>query len=369
MTNASPPSSFISLPSATLHWLRHMGGAEVSVFIALCAHRDFATNVTSVGKRRLTQLADLSDERYVTKAIKSLIDRGLVTELQTGHAGRGGRYAWRINFDCPPPADNTGAAPVFEGDNTGATSVLSGEIPAQETRCKDGISDQIPAQGRHSDPNTGATTVFEEGNTGAQTPALDRYLEPNTGAGTVFHPANTGATSVLSGEIPALGRHVHKDNSSFINKDKGEVLFEDSPTRAGRHCIGIGPEEIYAAYPRKVAKSEALLAIGKSVLKLRERSNVSPDGTPWESWLLARVKLYAEARRRGDKANAQGTLDFWPAAPHPATWFNKGRYDDDPAEWEPKPKPKGINKRLSADQRGEFPEQTKSIPRFDLEVA
>jgi hypothetical protein len=51
--------------------------------------------------------------------------------------------------------------------------------------------------------------------------------------------------------------------------------------------------------------------------------------------LLAKVQQYAECRRRvcGESPRE---AEF---TPHPATWFNGGRYDDDPKEWEPHAKP------------------------------
>jgi hypothetical protein len=77
----------------------------------------------------------------------------------------------------------------------------------------------------------------------------------------------------------------------------------------------ISAEDIYAAYPRKIARSAAIKAIQKAGKAVGMEK------------LLKAVKAYAEATSR------------WPAEerqyiPHPATWFNQGRYDDDPKEWE-----------------------------------
>lgn len=73
--------------------------------------------------------------------------------------------------------------------------------------------------------------------------------------------------------------------------------------------------DIYAAYPRKVGKQAALKAIGKAA-KVK---------TTLE--LFSATQSYALA------------VKSWPAAdkqfiPHPATWFNRGSYDDDPKEWQ-----------------------------------
>jgi len=79
----------------------------------------------------------------------------------------------------------------------------------------------------------------------------------------------------------------------------------------------ITAEDIYAAYPRKVGKQAALKAI--------EKAHKSQYKTMW--MLLQLTQAYAAA------------VAQWPAAdkqyvPHPATWFNRGSYDDDPKEWQ-----------------------------------
>jgi hypothetical protein len=72
--------------------------------------------------------------------------------------------------------------------------------------------------------------------------------------------------------------------------------------------------EIYAAYPRKVARLAAIKAIDKAL------SMISAPA------LLERVQHYAQHCRGKEKK----------FIPHPATWFNQGRYfdiDDDPDAW------------------------------------
>ena len=73
-------------------------------------------------------------------------------------------------------------------------------------------------------------------------------------------------------------------------------------------------DSIYAAYPRKVGRQDAIKAI-RNALRLVSAHE-----------LLKAVNAYADATTR------------WPAAdrqfiPHPATWFNRGSYQDDPKEW------------------------------------
>ena len=70
-------------------------------------------------------------------------------------------------------------------------------------------------------------------------------------------------------------------------------------------------EAIYQAYPRRVGKQAALKAIEKA------RDHIS------YSELLAAVTEYAAAVSGSDKQYI----------PHPATWFNNRRWEDDRSEW------------------------------------
>jgi len=83
-------------------------------------------------------------------------------------------------------------------------------------------------------------------------------------------------------------------------------------------------EAIYAAYPRKIGKQAALKAIARAASRISGRPDLGE--TPAMEWLRVRTLAYA------------GAVAKWPAGderfiPHPATWFNRGSYDDDPATW------------------------------------
>ncbi len=73
----------------------------------------------------------------------------------------------------------------------------------------------------------------------------------------------------------------------------------------------IEPEEIYEAYPKKVAKPEALKAIKKALKKVDA------------STLLEKTKAYAETVNGSDRQ----------FVPNPATWFNGERYNDSADTW------------------------------------
>lgn len=82
--------------------------------------------------------------------------------------------------------------------------------------------------------------------------------------------------------------------------------------------IDISPEKIYDAYPRHIGKKAALPKIKKAVDDLRKAG--IEDAA---AYLLARTLEFA-ASPAGQRGNF---------TPHPATWFNQGRYNDDPKEW------------------------------------
>jgi hypothetical protein len=89
---------------------------------------------------------------------------------------------------------------------------------------------------------------------------------------------------------------------------------EKKPKRKAKEA-STSAEAIYALYPRKIGREAALRAIGKALEK------VSYDR------LEEATKLYASTVSRY-KAEDRSFV------PHPSTWFNDGRWLDDPKEWE-----------------------------------
>jgi hypothetical protein len=84
---------------------------------------------------------------------------------------------------------------------------------------------------------------------------------------------------------------------------------------------------IYSLYPRKEGKQAAIVAIQKTVRRLMKgEAPHSPMSKPEAvAYLTLRVTEYAES---SVGSQADKTM-----IPHPATWFNKGRYDDDQKNW------------------------------------
>lgn len=112
---------------------------------------------------------------------------------------------------------------------------------------------------------------------------------------------------------------------------KATILDKDNTGQGQDKKEAATPEDIYAAYPRKEAKQDALRAISKAI----EANKIARLGGGWSGvghfadYLLARTQAYAAAV-------ATWIPDDRKFVPHPATWFNRGSYDDDPTLWERK---------------------------------
>ena len=123
------------------------------------------------------------------------------------------------------------------------------------------------------------------------------------------------------------GGRPRKNQQAAKAKPADNLLVPTSPPPAnllggGLDGIGlerIGVDEIYAAYPRHIARADAFKAIEKALKKIEPVK------------LLERVTAYAAA------------VALWPAseqgfAPYPASWFNAEQWADDPVAW-PRPSP------------------------------
>lgn len=73
-------------------------------------------------------------------------------------------------------------------------------------------------------------------------------------------------------------------------------------------------ESIYLTYPKKVGRKTALKSIERAMKAFGADK------------LMAATVAYAEAVKLWPEADRQ-------YVPHPATWFNQGRYEDDPSTW------------------------------------
>jgi hypothetical protein len=84
-------------------------------------------------------------------------------------------------------------------------------------------------------------------------------------------------------------------------------------------------EKLYKLYPLKVGKFDAKKAIRKAVVEVQHGDADHPPLALMESlnFLAERLQLYAKCVDGGDRH----------FLPHPKTWFNTGRFWDDPKTW------------------------------------
>lgn len=104
------------------------------------------------------------------------------------------------------------------------------------------------------------------------------------------------------------------DSDSDSNKNKKVYKAQTATYRPTKKEI----EGIYRAYPRKVGKKYALAKIQEALISLYKET-----GQDSFSFLIERTRMFANS-----PAGKAGTY-----TPHPATWYNQGRYLDDPKEW------------------------------------
>lgn len=100
-----------------------------------------------------------------------------------------------------------------------------------------------------------------------------------------------------------------------------EAVLPQASATPGRLADDTQAEGIYQAYPRHVGKPDAMRAIAKAIKLLGKRPEIGEGAA---KWLLERTQAFA--------ASPAGKAGQY--CPHPATWFNGGRFDDDPTEWQ-----------------------------------
>jgi hypothetical protein len=114
---------------------------------------------------------------------------------------------------------------------------------------------------------------------------------------------------------------LHLDESQILELQhaKSEATASPQKKERGRGSHAQIAQQIYDLYPRKVGKTAALRAIER-VLKAGR--------IPAED-LIVCTQNYATATARWAPEDRE-------YIPNPATWFNQGRYEDDPREWQRK---------------------------------
>jgi hypothetical protein len=106
------------------------------------------------------------------------------------------------------------------------------------------------------------------------------------------------------------------------------------------------PESVYLAYPRHCARYAGMKAISKAIGFIARSRNKTPQEAAM--FLEERTARYAQSpyvrERIGDREKRQ-------FIPHPATWFNAQRYDDDDVDWGYRAEPTPEDKSKVAERR------------------
>lgn len=131
-----------------------------------------------------------------------------------------------------------------------------------------------------------------------------------------------GITEKLDLTKRFLKEHVLASNASVLptnadsekSRDRVETETEKSPPLSpqGEVCVVDAFEQFWSAYPRKVGKEAARRVWGK----IKNRPPV----------------IYLTEAIQRSKETEQWKKDNGQFIPHPATWLNQGRWDDEPVE-------------------------------------
>lgn len=122
--------------------------------------------------------------------------------------------------------------------------------------------------------------------------------------------------SALADRAGLLGRQLKK--AEWL--ETAEMFLASFVRERRKAAVAEGAEAIYEAYPKRVGKDDALKAITAALKR-----------HPAE-YLLDKTTQFAAAVQSWPSSYRYKT-DGRDTCPHPATWFNQGRFQDDPREW------------------------------------
>lgn len=180
---------------------------------------------------------------------------------------------------------------------------------------------------------------WEKANKGIPKPTFEKFaVNPDS-----WFETDTGRVRKVTGRNPLVLTSESEDSPNLPPPPSQPITNNQEPITIGTPVVpkGTDPtalpnlkklaEAIYGIYPKKVGKTAALKAIEK-VLK---------SGSITELELQARVRAYAQAVATWEEQDKT-------FIPHPSTWFNQGRYEDDPSTWTRKPADDAKKKRGGA---------------------
>lgn len=148
--------------------------------------------------------------------------------------------------------------------------------------------------------------------------------------------------SALMAESKRLGRKVTEGEGVEVI----QRLYDSASKERRKAAVDSAAEEVYALYPKKVGRDDALKAITKA-LKHHPKEYLLDKVSQFAAAVQAWPTSYRYFQDGGDRC------------PHCATFFNQGRYADEPREWRragartapERPKPAGGVVTLTDDQQ------------------
>lgn len=279
-------------------------------------------------------------DKLPSRCVDAYIVATVIAELQDYCIGRAvgfyiGQLADRCGMGCKNPR-RLRVALKFLADNGYLEMTVPAAGSRQQTLFKLSTPGEIKTDPRQSDGNEQSTPT-QNGSDSQTTPNQSDGGEGLTPVKTVARPPSerygdprqNGSTSnpVLSNPVYSI-----PNTKNPLNPPEGKMVDSvDSfrleavqeigkPTKGARKTRQANTDEVsrlYAAYPRKAEPVAAKAAIVKALGRI-----------PF-SELLPKVESFAAAVRESGVE-----LRF---VKNPATWFNKGCWDDDPASWPQKP--------------------------------
>jgi hypothetical protein len=165
----------------------------------------------------------------------------------------------------------------------------------------------------------------EKGRRGAYEILIHKF-EPRVGrlSGTRLNAWKHGDLAVpeyepLASETPEARLRVARESPE--SRPNKEIRSKEVRSKNKIHAPDGACERIYQAYPRKVGKVAALKAIDRALALVQKEKSATCETAA--DFLYSQTVKFAQS-----PAGQSGKF-----TPHPATFFNSGRYFDDPNEW------------------------------------
>lgn len=129
---------------------------------------------------------------------------------------------------------------------------------------------------------------------------------------------NRGVCQSVTCDIQVSHKPSKRECTSTNTENSGTLSRETEIQKSSAERIAQIAEQVYRLYPKKVARPKALVSIIKQIRAFGSEKLLKATALFAEAWASKRDLQYC---------------------PHPTTWFNQERFNDDPSTWQPKRSP------------------------------